>query len=265
MNDAFVKTTPAKPTTNEAVEAERLEALASYGLMDTKRERQFDSIVELARVLFDTPISAITLVDDKRQFTKAASGMAGDEILREHSFCSHAMAHGEVFVVPDATQDERFATNPGVVGEPHIRFYAGAPLRGAGGHNLGAVCVISDQARGDFSVADRKKLAILANIVGNEMEMKKRAEKADQLLVEKDFELREASFRIKTSLEYATLLTEVQSSDTPTDKLSALALVAWKQYSEAGGILNASVKSLRKRMTAAEYHGLIAMMPGFSI
>jgi GAF domain-containing protein len=265
MNDAFVKTTPAKPTINDPVEAERLEALASYGLMDTGRERQFDSIVELARVLFDTPISAITLIDAARQFTKAASGFAGDEILREHSFCSHAMAHGDVFVVPDATQDERFADNPGVVGEPHIRFYAGAPLRGAGGHNLGAVCVISDQPRGAFSTADRRKLAILANIVGNEMELKKRAEQAHQMVVEKDFELREATFRIKTSLEYATLLTEAQSLDTTTEKLSALAMVAWKQYSEAGGILSASVKSLRKRMTAAEYSTMIAMMPGFAI
>jgi len=265
MNDAFVKTTPGKPSTNDAAEAERLEALASYALMDTKRERQFDSIVELARVLFDTPISAITLVDANRQFTKAASGMAGDDIPREHSFCSHVVAQGEVFVVPDATLDARFADNPLVLGAPHIRFYAGAPLRGASGHNLGAVCVISDQARADFSVTERKKLSILASIVGSEMELKKRAEQADQLLVEKNFELREASFRIKTSMEYATLLTEVQSSDTPTEKLSALALVAWKQYSEAGGILNASVKSLRKRMTAAEYNSLIAMMPGFAI
>jgi GAF domain-containing protein len=265
MNDAFVKTTPAKPSTNDAGETERLEALASYGLMDTKPERQFDSIAELARVLFDTPISLITLVDADRQFTKAAAGIRDANVAREHSFCSHVVARGEVFVVPDATQDSRFAANPLVLGAPHIRFYAGAPLRGSSGHNLGAVCVISDQARGDFSPDDCKKLSILASIVGNEMELKKRAEHADQLLVEKNFELREASFRIKTSLEYATLLTEVQSSDTPMEKLSALALVAWKQYSEAGGILNASVKSLRKRMTAAEYNSLIAMMPGFAI
>jgi hypothetical protein len=60
-------------------------------------------------------------------------------------------------------------------------------------------------------------------------------------------------------------LTEAQSLDTTTEKLSALAMVAWKQYSEAGGILSASVKSLRKRMTAAEYSTMIAMMPGFAI
>jgi GAF domain-containing protein len=265
MNDAFVKTTPAKPSTNDAAEADRLEALASYAQMDTKPERQFDSIVELARVLFDTPISLITLVDADRQFTKAASGVADANVAREHSFCSHVVARGDVFVVPDATLDERFANNPLVLGAPHIRFYAGAPLRGAGGHNLGAVCVISDQARSDFSVDERKKLSILASIAGNEMELKKRAEHAHQLLVEKDFELRDASLRIKTSLEYATLLTEAQSLDTSTEKLAALAMVAWKQYSEAGGVLNASVRSLRKRMTAAEYHSLIAMMPGFAI
>jgi GAF domain-containing protein len=265
MPDAFVKTMPPKPSTNDTAEAERLEALASYAQVDTKRERQFDSIAELARVLFDTPISAITLVDADRQFTKASSGIADVDAPREHSFCSHVVARGEVFVVPDATQDARFADNPLVLGAPHIRFYAGAPLRGAGGHNLGAVCVISDQARGDFSAADRKKLSILASIVGNEMELKKRAEHADQLLAEKDFELRDASLRIKSSLEYATLLTEAQSLETSTEKLAALAMVAWKQYSEAGGVLNASVKSLRKRMTAAEYNSLIAMMPGFAI
>jgi GAF domain-containing protein len=255
---------PNPPAPDEA-EAERLADLASYGILDTKPESEFDGIVALARVLFDTPIAAITLVDGDRQWFKAQAGLDVAQTAREDSFCSHAMENGGVFVVPDAQQDSRFSGNRLVTGEPNIRFYAGAPLRSANGHNLGAVCVISSDPRGEFSSGDRKKLEILANIVQNEMELKKRAQQAHKMLVDKDMALRDAHFRIKNSLEYATLLAEAQDAGTPTEKLAVLAMTAWKQYTEAGGILNSSVKALRERMSAAEYRDMLALMPGFVI
>lgn len=246
-------------------EAARMASLRSYGILDTAPEPQFDSIVALARVLFDAPISTITLVDEKRQWFKAKCGIDHDELPREHSFCNLAMDHGGVFVVPDATKDPRFERNPAVIGGPHIRFYAGAPLKSAGGHSLGAMCVISTSPRGDFSSSDRRKLEILASIVSNELELKKRAQEAHRMLVDQDLALRDAHFRIKNSLGYATLLAEVQSAEMSTEQLSAIAMVAWRQYSEAGGILNSSVKALRQRMTVAEYSKLIDMMPGFAM
>ena len=246
-------------------EADRLAELASYGIMDTPPEPQFDNIVALARALFDTPISTITLVDHDRQWFKARAGVDNSQGAREDSFCSHAMENQGVFVVPDAQLDPRFARNPLVTGAPNIRFYAGAPLRSAAGHNLGAVCVISPQPRDDFSSADKKKLEILADIVGNEMELKKQTQHAHKMLYEMDFAAREAQYHIKNSLDYATLLAEVQSDKLSTEQLTAFAMVAWKQYSEAGGVLMSSIKSLRTRLKAEDYRNLIDSMPGFTI
>jgi GAF domain-containing protein len=259
--------TPANPNPVQIDDAEagRLAELTSYEILDTPAEPQFDRIVALARALFDTPIAAISLVDRDRQWFKAKSGLESDETSREVSFCSHTIQDDAVFVVPDASLDPRFFNNPLVRGAPNIRFYAGAPLRGAGGHNLGAVCIISPNPRGDFSSADRKKMEILAGIVGTEMELRKHARDAQTALHEKEFALRDAHYRIKNSLDYANLLAEVQSDEMSTEQLGMLAMASWKQYSEAGGILMSSIKSLRGRMDAAEYRDLLARMPGFSI
>lgn len=249
----------------ETDETARLADLASYGILDTPPEPQFDAIVSLARALFDTPISTITLVDHERQWFKARAGVDNSQGAREDSFCSHAMENDGVFVVPDAREDPRFKYNPLVTGAPNIRFYAGAPLRSAAGHSLGAVCVISPQPRDAFSMADKKKLELLATIVGNEMELKKQTQNAHKMLHERDFAAREAQYRIKNSLDYANLLAEVRSDEISTEQLAAFAMAAWKQYSEAGGVLMSSIKSLRARMKPEEYKALLDSMPGFSM
>ena len=148
-------------------EAARLEALHRYDILDTPPEEQFDRIAQLARVLFDTPIAAITLVDQDRQWFKASVGLNTQQTPRQDSFCSRAMENDGVFVVPDAREDPRFAENPLVTDGPHIRFYAGAALHSSTGANLGAVCVISDTPRDDFSAADQGKLQILGGHRGD--------------------------------------------------------------------------------------------------
>ena len=252
-------------TVIDDTEAARLTELESYGIMDTQPELQFDTIVALARSLFDTPMAAITLVDHDRQWFKARAGMDSSQTAREDSFCSHAMESNGIFIIPDASQDPRFANNPLVLGEPNIRFYAGAPLRSPSGHNLGAVCIISPKPRDELSGADSKKLEILASIVRNEMELKRQTQNAHKMLFDKDFALREAHYRIKNSLDYANLMAEVQSAEISTEQLAAFALAAWKQYTEAGGVLISSIKSLRGRMPAVDYKKLLEMMPGFAI
>jgi GAF domain-containing protein len=246
-------------------EADRLTELESYGIMDTPPEPQFDAIVALARSLFDTPMAAITLVDHDRQWFKARAGMDSSQSAREDSFCNHAMENHGTFIVPDAQLDPRFASNPLVVGTPNIRFYAGAPLRSASGHSLGAVCVISPTPRDDMSAADRRKLEILASIVSNEMELKREAQTAHKMLADREFALREAHYRIKNSLDYANLMAEVTSAEISTEQLAAFAMAAWKQYTEAGGVLMSSIKSLRNRMSPEEYRKLLEMMPGFAV
>ena len=122
-------------------ETERLADVRALDLLDTPPEERFDRIVRLAASTLDVPISYIALIDADRQWFKAKCGITTDETGRDISFCGYAILNDEPLIVPDATLDDRFADNPLVVGEPFIRFYAGYPLKGPHGHNVGTLCL----------------------------------------------------------------------------------------------------------------------------
>ena len=126
-------------------EAERLAALADYGVLDTPRERDFDEIAELASEICETPIAVVNLIAEGRQFFKAEVGLGVRETPLDSSFCARAILEEDFLVVPDATKDPRFVCNPLVTGEPGLRFYAGALLKTAEGHAIGTVCVLARQ------------------------------------------------------------------------------------------------------------------------
>lgn len=129
-------------------EAARLLALQSYDIMDSAREARYDDITLLASQICRTPIALITLIGEDRQWFKATLGIDATEIRRDLAFCAHAIvAPDRVLTVTDARLDARFADNPLVTGEPHVRFYAGAPLVSADGHALGTLCVIDREPR----------------------------------------------------------------------------------------------------------------------
>lgn len=128
-------------------EAARLEALRRYRVLDTAPERVYDDIVELASFICQCPIALVSLVDGERQWFKSKVGLDASETTREVSFCAHAIIDGQMLVVEDATADKRFADNPLVTGDMHLRFYAGAPLMTADGFGLGSLCVIDSQPR----------------------------------------------------------------------------------------------------------------------
>src|SRR4051812_33610086 len=111
-----------------AVEVARLAALRSYGVLDSAPERALDELVALAAQICEAPVAAISLVDENRAWFKAQVGHDSREIPREVSFSAHALQEKELLIVPDTALDPRFATNPRVVGEGGLRFYAGAPL-----------------------------------------------------------------------------------------------------------------------------------------
>ncbi len=142
-------------------EPERLAALERAGLLDQPRSADLDDVVEIAASMFSTPIALVSLVDAERQWFAASIGLDAPETPRCDAFCAHSILEPPIFVVDDATMDERFAGNPLVTGPPDIRFYAGAVVRSADGYALGTLCVI-DRVPREFSDVERLNLRGLA-------------------------------------------------------------------------------------------------------
>ena len=140
----------------------RASALASYRILDTAPEDGFDDLVRLAAHICGVPISLVSFLDTDRQWFKAETGLGLRQTELEASFCAHAVrSDADVFVVQDAAADDRFNGNRLVLGEPRIRFYAGAPMRSPGGVSLGTVCVI-DRVPRRLGRGQRAALAMLA-------------------------------------------------------------------------------------------------------
>lgn len=159
----------------EDEEAARLLALHRYAVLDTQDEAAFDRITTLARDLYDVPIALVSLVDATRQWFKSRIGIEIRETPRTWSLCTYAILapSGPVFVLPDALADPRFATNPLVTGEPHVRFYAGAPMVTPDGHAIGTVSIVSPRPRpAGLNERERERLRMLADIAMDELELR---------------------------------------------------------------------------------------------
>jgi len=148
-------------------ESERVQALHDLNILDTPAEERFDRLTRLARRLFDVPIALVSLVDSHRQWFKSHDGLDARETPREWSFCSHAIADGEPLVVKDALNDERFRTNPLVLEDPSIRFYAGQPISAPGGAPIGTLCIIAREPR-ELDPDEAQLLADIATLVEQE-------------------------------------------------------------------------------------------------
>jgi len=150
-------------------EASRLAALGASGLVDTSEEARFDRIVRLAALVTGSPIALISLLTSTRQWFKARVGVTPRETSRDWAFCSHAVLQDGLFVVEDAVSDQRFRDNPLVQQGPHIRFYAGVPLRDRSGQALGTLCVIDREPR-RLRAAEAQALLDLAAIASGEIQ-----------------------------------------------------------------------------------------------
>jgi GAF domain-containing protein len=144
-------------------ESARQDALERTGLLQTGENKDLQDIVELAATICQVPMAMVSLIDRDRQVHKARVGIDAPGLPRALSICGHAILGPDPFIVPDATADERFATNPLVTGPMHIRFYAGIPLIVDGDHALGALCILDTQPR-ELDDRTRDSLQRLARI-----------------------------------------------------------------------------------------------------
>lgn len=155
-----------------AVEAERLARLQALSVLDTDAEPLFDALTRAAALVVGVPIALLTLVDAERQWFKSHVGLGGiNETPRSSAFCAHTILGDGVLEITDARVDPRFADNPLVTGEPHIRFYAGAPLEFAGGLRVGSLCVIDHKPR-TLSDEQRSVLKALAQAATEALELR---------------------------------------------------------------------------------------------
>jgi CheY-like chemotaxis protein len=169
---------PAAPLPPD--EAQRLNALDSYAVLDSAAEPVFDDLTALAAGIVGTPIALISLIDATRQWFKSAHGLGARETSRDVAFCAHAILQSAPLIVPDARVDERFADNPLVTGEPQIRFYAGTPLIDSHGHALGTLCVIDQEPR---QITDQQThdLQRLARQVVGQLELRRSRERLNRV------------------------------------------------------------------------------------
>jgi PAS domain S-box-containing protein len=174
-NDASIAFAPAW------TEADRLNALARYEILDTPREPEFDDVVRLAANVLDAPIAVVNLIAEGRQWFKAELGIGANELPLDVSICAHAMLQPGIFVVPDTTSDARFACNPLVTGEPGLRFYAGALLVTPEGLPLGTLCVLDTKPRpGGITDHQRLALEVLARQVMTQLELRRAVAQRDR-------------------------------------------------------------------------------------
>lgn len=156
-----------------ANEAARLRALRAYHILDTGPEQAFDDLTLLASQVCGTPIALITLVDEKRQWFKSKVGIDVAETERSISFCAHAIEQPGLFEIPDTLSDRRFRDNPLVVSDPHIRFYAGAPLLTRDGDPLGTICV-ADRLPRTLTEGQRAALNALRRQAETQLELRRK-------------------------------------------------------------------------------------------
>jgi diguanylate cyclase (GGDEF)-like protein len=154
----------------DAQESARLAALRSYCVLDTGHETRFDDLTSLATTTCEAPVSLISLVDTNRLFFKSARGLDAREVPYPDFFCGHAIRQRELFEVPDALLDPRFAGHPLVVDSPRVRFYAGVPLVTPQDHGLGTLCVIDFVPR-KLQSGQAEILRILARQVMSQLEL----------------------------------------------------------------------------------------------
>ncbi len=178
-------------------EKERLASLLSYEILDTLPEEDYDNLTAIAAEICGTPISLVSLLDDKRQWFKSHHGLPVSETPKEYAFCAHAInGDDDILIVQDSRKDERFHDNPLVTGDPRVIFYAGVPLINNEGLPLGTLCVIDHKPK-ELSPGQVATLKALCRQVMNLLQLRKTAAQLEETvasLKEKNSDLEQFAY-----------------------------------------------------------------------
>ncbi len=240
-------------------ETARLEALRRYDILDTPPEQDFDDLVEMAAAICDVPTAVVSLIDADRQWFKARLGLDAEETPRAISFCAHAILEpDQVLVVPDTLADARFHDNPSVVSDPHIRFYASAPLVTPEGHALGTLCVLDCHPR-QLGPHQHKALKALSKQTARLLELRRVSHALARQLQESEwYEQRLLQYQAELEAHNADL-----TALTHTDPLTglhnrrafALALEQAAARSSVGASVHVALLDLDCFKTINDVHG----------
>ena len=234
-------------------ESFRLKALKDYSILDTLPEVEYDDITQLASQICGTPISSISLIDEKRQWFKSKVGINASETSREDAFCAHTIIEpNKILTIKDSTKDSRFFDNPLVVNEPHVVFYAGVPLVSPDGMALGTLCVMDNKPK-ELDELQLKTLKALSNQVVSLFELRK-----SKMLLEKfSKDLENRNFELEKFANVAA-----HDIKSPLNNISSLTQILIEEYSEKLDIsgknflamLNTSSEILRKLVDGILQH-----------
>ncbi len=192
------------PETNvfdPALEADRIKALRSLELLEDVAEDRFDRVTQLAAEFFKVPMAYVAFLEEDRQWFKSKFGVCSIATQRNISLCQYTIRRTEPLIIPDATVDPVVKNHPMITGEPHIRFYAGVPLTGPGGQNIGTFCLLDTKAR-PFPPQQVEQLKAFATIVEREINLAGIIQTQSELLLTRE-ELVKTQDRLKHEFEDA--------------------------------------------------------------
>lgn len=219
MPNTLINKLPETPSS----EKERVNALKEYSILDTLAEKEYDDITFLAAEICDTPISLITLLDEKRQWFKSHYGMDASETPKSIAFCAHAINDkNSIFIIPNSRKDDRFKDNQLVTGNPGIVFYAGIPLVTPKGFPLGTLCVIDRKPR-KLKKQQLKALQALSNQILKLLELRKKTD-----------ELKSINFTLKEKNKGLNDFVRIAAHDikSPMNNIAMLSGIIKDEYSK---------------------------------